>query len=99
MLICNFKFTILIVLSVKFYDISYSHIVVKPMLKCGIKVYNLAKLLKGDESKILKTESRELWKVFSEFHTFLVLCNLSVESWVHISFVLGCWGEKALSLL
>jgi len=66
------------------------------MLKCGIKVYNLAKLLKGDESKILKTENRELWKVFSEFHTFLVLCNLSVVSWVHISIVLGFWGEKVL---
>ena len=69
MLICNIKFTILIVLSVQFCGIKYIHSVVRSMLQCGIKVYNLAKLLKGDENEILflKTESQELWKVFSEF--------------------------------
>lgn len=43
--------------------------VVRSMLKLGIKglVYNLAKLLKGDEKKILffKTDSRERQKIFS----------------------------------
>lgn len=52
-------------------DIKYIHSVVRSVLKGGIKglVRNLQNSLMGDEREILflKTDSRELLKVFSEF--------------------------------
>ena len=71
MLICNFKFTILIVLSVKFYDISYSHIVVKPMLKCGIKFTTLQNSEKKMKVKFSRWKAGSLGRSSVNFILFL----------------------------